>query len=51
MREGLYSKLDEGKNIRKVAELFPTFLTTPDGVEKNTELADKTEYITIHTYF
>ena len=33
-REALYSKLSEDKRLGKVVELFYTFLTTPDEVEK-----------------
>ena len=33
-REALYSKLSEDKHLGKVVELFYTFLTTPDEVEK-----------------
>ena len=36
-REALHSKLGEGKSLRKVAESFYTFLTTPDEVEKYVE--------------
>ena len=37
----MYSKLSEGKNLRRVAELFYTFLTTPDEVAKDVELIEK----------
>ena len=33
-REKLYAKLSDKQNIRKVAEPFFIFLTTPDKVEK-----------------
>ena len=38
MREKLYSKLREEKNLRKFAELLDIFLTTPDDVEKYVEM-------------
>ena len=38
MREKLYSKLSEEKNLRKFAELLDIFLTTPDDVEKYVEM-------------
>ena len=41
-KKELYSKLDE-KNLRKVDELFFTFPTALDGIDKYAELADKTE--------
>ena len=34
MRKKIYSKLNEEQNLRKVAESFNIFLTTPDEVEK-----------------
>ena len=39
--EKLYCKLSEKKHLRKVAELFYSFLTTPDEVEKYVELTEK----------
>ena len=33
-REKLYSKLNKGRNLKKVAESVYIFLTTPDEVEK-----------------
>ena len=41
-REKSYSKLDEEKNLRKVAEWFYNFLTTSDAVERYIKLAKKT---------
>ena len=38
MREKLYSKLSEEKNLRKFAELLDIFLTTPDDIEKYVEM-------------
>ena len=38
MREKLYSKLSEEKNLRKFAELLDIFLATPDDVEKYVEM-------------
>ena len=41
VRGKLYYKISEEKNIRRVAELFYTFLTTLDEVEKHFELIKK----------
>ena len=41
MREGLYFKLGEDKNLRKVAQLLYNFSTTPDEKEKYVELLVK----------
>ena len=40
-RAKLYSKLSEEKNLRKVAELFYSFLITPDKIEKYVQLTEK----------
>ena len=37
-KEKLYSKLNEERNLRKVAKLLYTFLTTPDEVKKYTKM-------------
>ena len=37
----LYSNLSEGKDLRRVAEVFYTFLATPNEVEKYVELIEK----------
>ena len=42
VREKLYWKLSEEKHLRKVAELFYSFLTTPDEVGKYAKLIEKT---------
>ena len=42
VREKLYCKLSEEKRLRKVAELFYSFLTTPDEVGKYAKLIEKT---------
>ena len=44
-KEDLYSKVDKEtrKNLRKVAEVFYTFLRTSDKMEKFDELLDKLE--------
>ena len=41
MREGLYFKLGEDENLRKVAQLLYNFSTTPDEKEKYVELLVK----------
>ena len=41
-RKKFYSKQSEEKSLRKVAELFYSFQTTPDEVEKYVELTEKT---------
>ena len=38
IKEKLYSKLNEGQNLRKVAKLLYIFLATPDEVEKYVEI-------------
>lgn len=40
-KQELYSKLEKERNLRKVAELFYAFLTTPDEMENFVELFDK----------
>ena len=37
----MYSKLGEEKNLREVADLFYTFLGTPDEIEKYAEFIEK----------
>ena len=45
VREKLYCKLSEEKHLRKVAELFYSFLTTPDEVGKYAKLIEKTSEV------
>ena len=40
-REKFYSHLCEEKNLRKIAEFFYIFLTTPDELKKYVEFIEK----------